>query len=74
MLPDTLPRPRPPEPAGARIVLRNAQARIDHIWSTLLPFDLKVEMHLEVLLQVAGELDRLAARRRMSYLSRRVQS
>lgn len=67
------PRPVPAEPASARIVLRIAQAKIDHIWRTDHAFDLKRDMHADVLVWVGWELDRLAARRRMSYLARRVQ-
>jgi hypothetical protein len=62
----------PAEPTGARVIFRNAQARVDHLWRTELPFDLKVDAHLDVLLQVAFELGRLSHKRRMSDLSRRV--
>ena len=63
----------PATPSGGRIIFRNAQRRIDHLWATALPFELKVEAHLDVLLQVAFELGRLQHKRRMSDLSRRVQ-
>ncbi len=62
----------PAEPSGARVIFRNAQRQIDHLWQTELPFDLKVEAHLDVLVQVAFELGRLSHKRRMSDLSRRV--
>jgi hypothetical protein len=68
-----IPAPRPAEPAGWGVIFRNAQARIDHLWATDLPFDLKIDAHLDVLLDVAAELERTDRRRRLSVLSRRVK-
>lgn len=73
MRPDIIPIQRPAEPAGYRVIFRNAQARIDQLWATSLPFDLKVDGHLDVLLGVAAELERLDRRRVLSVLSRRVK-
>jgi hypothetical protein len=47
------------------VIFRNAQNRIDHLWATALPFEMKVDAHLE--------LERHGRRRRLSVLSRRVK-
>lgn len=50
---------------GARRIFANAQARIDHIWASSLPVDLKYECGWDVILQAGRDLDRLAAHTRL---------
>lgn len=57
----------------SRVIFRRAQARIDHLWATALPFELKVDAHLDVLMWVAWELGRIDCKRRLSVLVGRVK-
>jgi len=49
--------------ASARIIFRRAQAEIDRIFATSLPFDVKIERCWDYVLQAGRDLDRLAAKR-----------
>ena len=52
--------PRPGN-GGVRRIFRNAQRQIDHIWSSSLPVDMKLECCWDVIFQAGRDLDRLAA-------------